>query len=939
VPTPGEPETSSAPVVVRAAESVEIGRFLDALASGSRCLLLEGEVGIGKTTLLRWAKESASDRGYRVLSASPVEMEVPWEFAALADLLETVPKTVVDELPESQRRAVGVAVFRDEPPDIPVDPRTLATAVLRIVRRLAEETPVVLAVDDLPLLDAPSARVLSYVLRRVRDAAVGLLGAVRVEWSTEPAPLVTDSVEPHRVARVSVGALGLEAMSDLLATRTGLTLGRSGLVRVHELSRGNPLFALELVGENATELAADPGRSVSVPESLRRLVRRRVSPLTASARDVLLVAALSGEPSQAVVSAAAADPQGAGQDLERVVRAGVIQRRGDDLTFAHPLIRSVVADDATTAQRRATHRRLASAVRHREVRARHLALGAEGPDEHVARAVEDASVSAAARGACETAATLAELAVSLTPPDRVDDRLRRIAIEAENRFEASEPARACTLLEAVVEDMPPGPARAELLRRLARYSAFRGEPLQWMTMLNRALDESGDDQALRCTIAMDLAVAANNFGDEATARKHTALAMELAEQSGDAAVQAQLYAGMAFVAFSRGEGVQRDLIERGLSGPEQPFRLGMELRPRVVTGHVLHLSDDLDGARALYELERVRASGEGVETELPLLLWGLIDTEAWAGNWDRAEELAAEGTELADDVRSPTGALMAAMNGLLHVYRGRLDEGLRDCELAAATAMEIKWPLAALLAAQGLGLSGLSVGDAFATHERLAPVMSLVLATGVTEPGLLHFLPDEIEALVRLGDLDSANELLSSLETRSDALGRVWGVAASGRCRGLLLAASGDFGAADAAIGRALDAHRQLPMPFEHGRTLLVAGEIARRSRRKRQAQEALEAAAAIFGGLGAPVWEQRAREELGRVGRRATQPPGPGTELTEAERTVAELVADGHTNAEVAARLFMGQRTVEAHLSRIYRKLGIHSRTQLSRALPPASS
>ena len=561
-------------------------------------------------------------------------------------------------------------------------------------------------------------------------------------------------------------------------TRTGLTLGRSGLVRVHELSRGNPLFALELVGENATELAADPGRSVSVPESLRRLVRRRVSPLTASARDVLLVAALSGEPSQAVVSAAAADPQGAGQDLERVVRAGVIQRRGDDLTFAHPLIRSVVADDATTAQRRATHRRLASAVRHREVRARHLALGAEGPDEHVARAVEDASVSAAARGACETAATLAELAVSLTPPDRVDDRLRRIAIEAENRFEASEPARACTLLEAVVEDMPPGPARAELLRRLARYSAFRGEPLQWMTMLNRALDESGDDQALRCTIAMDLAVAANNFGDEATARKHTALAMELAEQSGDAAVQAQLYAGMAFVGFQPGRGgparldrawpVRRAAVPVG-HGAAAPCRHrprpASERRPRR-------------GPSPLRARTR-RASGEGVETELPLLLWGLIDTEAWAGNWDRAEELAAEGTELADDVRSPMGALMAAMEGLLHVYRGRTTRGASRCS-CRGNGQGDQLAACRLARAQAIGLSALSVIDAChpltagAVHEPRA-------ATGVTEPGLLHFLPDEIEALVRLGDLTRRTSC-SSLETRSDALGRVWGVAASGRC-------------------------------------------------------------------------------------------------------------------------------------------------------------
>ncbi len=934
---------SAVPAVTRHLESTAIGRFLDALTGGSRCLLLEGEIGIGKTTLLGRAKVSASDRGYRVLSASPVELEVPWEFTALADLLEAVPRAAVDELPEPQRRAVGVAVFRDELSDVPVDPRTLATAVLGVVRSLAADAPVLLAIDDLPLLDRPSARVVSYVLRRAGDAAVGLLGVVRTEWSREPAPLAIASVESHRLDRIDVGALTLEAMSELLATRTRVTLRRSSLVRVHELSRGNPLFALELVMANATELETGPGQSVSVPESLRRLVRHRMSPMSAGGGggggDVLLAAALTGEPSYRVVLAATSDPRSASRDLERALDAGIVQRTGDGLVFAHPLIRSVVADDATEEQRRAVHRRLASAVRHPEVRARHLALAADRPDERVARAVEDASLSAAARGACETAAVLAELAVSLTPPSRLDDQHRRKIMEAENRFEASEPARACALLEAVIGAMPSGPERAELLRRLARYSAFLGDPTQWITTLTKALEESGEDPVLRGAIAMDLAVAANNLSDERTALEYTEQAVELVEQSGDAALQARLYAGMAFVRFSRGEGVQRNLIARGLIGSEQPPRLSMELRPRVVIGHVLHLSDDLDSARALYEAEHARALAEGVETGLPLLLWGLIETEAWAGNWDRAEELVAQGAEVAADIGGPMAAMMMATSGILHVYRGRLDEGWRDAERAMTAAKELGWPLAALVAGQALGLSGLSVGDAAAAHDRLAPAMGFVQAARVTEPGLLHFVPDEIEALIRLGDLASANKMLCSFEANSAELGRISGMATAGRCRGLLLAAQGGLDAADAAVRRALERHRTIPMPFEHGRTLLVAGEIARRARRKRQAQEVIESAAAIFDELGAPIWAAKAREELGRLGLRRTGGSGAGTELTEAERKVADLVVAGLSNAEVAAGLFMAQRTVEAHLSRIYRKLGVRSRTQLSRVYPSSSS
>ncbi len=930
---------SAVPVIARQVESAQIGRFLDALPGGSRCLLIEGEVGIGKTTLLSWAKATATDRGYRVLSANPVESEVPWEFTALADLLEAIPRAAVDELPEPQRRAVDVAVFREQLSDIPVDPRTLATAVLGVVRSLAAEAPVLLAVDDLPLLDRPSARVLSYVLRRAGEAAVGLLGVVRTELSTEPASLAIDSVESHRMERIDVRALTLEATRELIRSRTGVTPGRSGLARLHELSRGNPLFALELVAENAIDVATGPAGSMSVPESLRRLVRHRMSPITAGGSDVLLVAALTGEPLYPVVLAAAADPQNANRDLERAVDAGIVQRTGDGLVFAHPLIRSVVSDDATAEQRRAVHRRLASAVRHPEVRARHLALAADGPDERVARAVEDASLSAMARGACETAAVLAELAVRLTPSRRLGDEHRRKILEAENRFEASEPARACALLETVVGTMPSGPSRAELLRRLARYSAFRGGPTRWIATLTKASEESGEDPMLRAVIAMDLAVAANNLSDEATARDYTERAAELVEQSGDAALEARLYAGMAFVRFSRGEGVHRDLIDRGLIGSDQPLRLSMELRPRVVVGHVLHLSDDLDGARALYETEHVRALAEGVETGLPLLLWGMIETEAWAGNWDRAEELVAEGSEVAEEIGGPMKAMMMATSGIMHVYRGRLEEGWREGEFAVTAAAEFGWPLAALVAGQALGLSALSVGDAAGAHHRLAPAMSFVRSARVTEPGLLHFVPDEIEALIRLGDLDSSDEMLSSFEERSAALGRVSGMATAGRCRALLLAARGDLDAADAAVDGALERHRTLPMPFEHGRTLLVAGEIARRARRKRRAQEVIEAAIAIFGKLGAPVWEERAREELGRLGLRTTRTTRGGTELTEAEHRVAELVAAGLSNAEVAARLFMAQRTVEAHLSKIYRKLGVRSRTQLLGVYQPSPS
>jgi DNA-binding CsgD family transcriptional regulator len=345
----------------------------------------------------------------------------------------------------------------------------------------------------------------------------------------------------------------------------------------------------------------------------------------------------------------------------------------------------------------------------------------------------------------------------------------------------------------------------------------------------------------------------------------------------------------------------------------------------------LHYAGELDAARILLEREYRQAVAEGMEIGLPQLLWGLAETEAWAGNWDRAEELAAQGSLLAEESGlSVMIGLTSAVSGLMHIYRGRIEEGLRAGDKAMAVGMSMESPPIALAGAQVLGLAELSLGDAAAAHERLGPMADMARAMGVAEPGQMRFLPDEIEALIRLGELDAAVELLDPFEARSIELGRVWGVATSSRCRGLLLAARGDIGAGEVALDTALEHHSELTMPFEHGRTLLVAGEIHRRARHRSRANIRLQSALEIFERLGAPLWVGRARAEIGHLGlRRAT--PGPG--LTAIEIRVADLATSGLTNAQIATRLFMSSRTVEAHLSRIYRKLGVHSRTAMSRA------
>jgi DNA-binding CsgD family transcriptional regulator len=919
----------------REVERAEIDRFLSQLCRGLRVLLVEGDAGIGKTTLLVDGVDKALELGITVLSACPAESELPLEFAGLADLLDAVPAVAIDGLPPPQRRAIRQAVLRAEDQSRATDLRSAATAMFTLFRTLARRQPLAIIVDDLQWLDAPSARVLSFALRRLQLEPVGLLAAVRTDWSADPPWLATDNVPAERVERLTVGPLSLMAIRDVLATRTTLRPSRSLLLRLYETSGGNPLFALELARAAAgVRLGSQDG--LDVPDSLRRLLAGRITGLPPETRDVLLVSSLAAEPELPVISAAVGKPESAHADLQVAIQAGLLLNAGGRIAFVHPMMRSVVIGQASAAERRSVHRRLAAVARGAEARARHLALGAEGPDEVVAGELEAAARMAARRGACDMAGNLAELAVALTPLGLSEHQRHRTVLAAEQRFEASEPGHACALLEEVIDAEPPGPRRAELKRRLARYRVFCGEPLaSWTASLVRALDDVGDDLAVRAVIMMDQATAAIYSGSFPAAIRSAELVQELAVRTENKPLEAQCRAGLALATFLQGHGVRHDLIARALAGPEQPVRLSIELRPEVAIGHILHWTDDLDGARVLYQRVYAQARQEGVQTGLPLLFWAQAENEGWAGNWRRAEQLAAEGYSLAEDSGSLGGiAFMAASRGLLHAYRGRVDAGRNDAAFAVAIAGHLGMPMLAAIAAQAFGIAALSAGDPVRAHEQLDPFAAELLAAGIAEPALCRFIPDEIEALACLGDLGAAEALLIPFEVRSAELGRRWGVTVARRCRGLLLAAQGDLPGAAEAIDSAVAMHEHLTMPFEKARTLLAAGEIHRRARHKRQAAELLRSALTIFTELGAPLWRQRVLDELTRSGSTRVASPGNGQVLTAAEQRVADLVAAGHTNPEIAGRLFMGQRTVEAHLSRVFRKLGVRSRTELCRAL-----
>ena len=273
---------------------------------------------------------------------------------------------------------------------------------------------------------------------------------------------------------------------------------------------------------------------------------------------------------------------------------------------------------------------------------------------------------------------------------------------------------------------------------------------------------------------------------------------------------------------------------------------------------------------------------------------------------------------------------MLWVGGLVDAYLGRLDQARARATEGVSQSREEGFTILGERHIALLGLIDLSTGDYHGAAEKLAPLVRRLQSRGWLEPSLFPARELSIEALVAVGDLDEARVQLGWLEEAGRRLGTPWPLAMGGRCRGLLQAAEGDLEAALASCEQALEVHERMPVPFERARTLLIYGTILRRIKRRKDAREAIEAALSIFEALPAPVWADNARAELGRIGGRVSSGDG----LTEGERRIAELVAAGSSNKETAAALFLSVNTVEGALKRVYRKLGVHSRTELSRQL-----
>jgi DNA-binding CsgD family transcriptional regulator len=913
-----------APVVLgRQAELEQLTAMLDAVLAGPRAVAVEGPAGIGKTTVWQAALQAARARSFTVLAARATQTEATLPFAGLIDLLEGVPEAELSELPAPQRRALEVALLRREPEHTDLDQLAVSLATLQVLRALAAEAPVVVGIDDLQWLDGATARVLAFVLRRLGDERLGLVVSVRAEHADRLLLEVEQALpEPQRLV-LRVGPLPVGVLDQLLRERLGLALSRPGLQHLRQVCGGNPFYALELARVLPAGATLAPGEALQVPTSLGGLLRGRLQQVSERARGLLLAAAALAKPTVAVL-------ERVGGDLDEALGAGILERDGVLVRFRHPLFGSLVYADASAQQRHQTHRLLAELVDEPEEQALHLALGTQNPDERAAGRLEDAAQRASARGAPDAAAQLAEHASRLTPLRWSPADCRRRLAASDYHTRAGNGPRARALLEALIAHLPPGTTRATALADLA----WLVTDDRWDELFTQARAEAADDLALRAQIERRYGRSKGVAGDYAAWERHAQAAVALAEAADDIAQLLQALAELGTVRAFRGHGVQHELMARALALESSAGDVPIDKSPRLELGMQLLYTDEFDQARHLLQTEAARALEHGnIDARGDALLL-LTELEIHTGNWPLADQYASECLELARQLDTSNGEPIALYGrALVDAHLGRVEAARGAAERGSALAAAIGDETFRVLNEWVLGFLELSVGDPARAHARLGPLVHALHAMGVGEATLFQVLPDEIEALIGLGELDQAEPLIKELHAQGRALDRAWALATAARSRGLLAAARGDPQGALAHFQRALQEHQRVPRPFELARTLRAQGMVLRRDKHKTAAKAALEQALGIFEGLGALLWAQATTDELDRVGLRPAAPVGVSG-ITAAEARVAELVAVGRTNREVAGELFMSPKTVEAHLSRIYRKLGVRSRAELAHKL-----
>ncbi len=891
----------------RADEFERIDRLLATARAGqSGALLVVGEPGIGKTALLAAARERSESM--RVLAARGVSSETEVAFAGLLELLRPLLGDL-SGVPERQAEALSGALGIGPP--VPGDRFLIGAATLSLLAATAEAAPVCVIVDDAHWLDGESLDALLFAVRRLDADAVATLIATRPE-----APLI-ESVSDIEVLELS--RLNAAGTTELAESRLGRRLNSQDAARVFAITRGNPLAVIE-VGTSAEALAFDTPATLS--RSVEDAYARRLRDLPAQVRWTLLVAALDDSLDAARIErAAAADVPAA---LAAAEESGLIDLVKGRVAFRHPLVRSAVYQTASAGERRRAHAAVARTLAGDELagrRAWHEAAATVAPDERIAAALEDAASEARDRGGYRAAAVTLERAAHLTPDPAV--RARRLYIAAESAFRAGRSRVAGELAGAALASCDEPRLRADIQLLRALQLRLADVPEAYELLRDEARRVAPHDTERAAVMLARASVAGSTLGLLLEAVQIGREARTLAGQDEGAREQvASAFARALFLTghLAEAEAQARDSIALATAQPPDPNALS---RAALSLSFLGEYPGACDLAVESVELARL----QGAVGVIPNLAETLAQIQLALGDWDAAVATASEGLRLSRDVhQSHFGAWNCAVLAEIAAARGRRDECVALVDEADALAGGRATWAGHSVAGTALGHLALATGDI----GRAIGILEAEVDPGVEQASPSFYLPafDLVEAYVRANRTSEAQALIERIAPH---VHQPWALAALDRSRGV--AATDDC--FDEPSSAAVEAFTRLHASFEAARSQLCRGERLRRARRRSEARDVLRAALVTFERLNADPWALRARQELeatGETARRRT--PLNVDALTPQELQVAEIVAAGATNREAAARLFLSPKTIEAHLHRTYRKLGLSGRADLKGAL-----
>ena len=905
----------------RLAELAACQQALSAGREGAAAAVITGAPGIGKTTV--WRAAADTQPASTVLRTTGLQGGQAG-LANLADLLNPVADALLPRLPPPQadalRAALGLAAA-----DAPVTATLLELATVALLRELAQ-AGVVVAVDDEQWVDPDSLRLLESAAVRLKDAPVRWLVAVRSGHTGRGLAQVLDHELAEAAARVDLAGLDEAALSELVMDRFPGRWSPGVLHRVLALAAGSPYAALELARETAA-LGGHEGTAVHLPATLADSLRSRLGRLSPEVLAVVQAAAVAETPTRALLRAVC--DQAADGQVDEALEAGVLDVDPPDpvLRFSHPLLREAAEGMLSGPGRRRLHRAIGAALADPDQAAWHLARGADEPDETLAERAEQSARHASARGAPARAAALAQAAAELTPNPDSELAWRRRLQWLYQLNAAAEFEQVRQLGEKWAPHIPIS-LRGYLneVRAEVEVDVETG-----CGLFAQAFDDLADrDPARAAHVARELGFASFLWRRRVDAgRGPFAAAVAQARKASDPVVLREALAGQGYYAAVAGDPGAGDQLRAAARLPGLADMPVPAIGPEATLA-LWHLwRGETDPARDLLHTVIDVSRQRGVEESVLTAEGYLVQVEWRAGRWDSAAALAESTARRYQENGHGQEGASAFRVALLKAGRGDIGQARALATYGAERAESMGDSIYVAQCRWVLAQAELSVDNPGAALRWLDPVTDVLQTAGMGEPGFFPFTPDLIEAWAATGQLDRAAGRLAWLQEAARRLDHPWARITSGRAEAALRLAERDPAAAIRAVAAVIPEALERGLPFELGRCLLALGTAQRKARQRRDAAATLEEAAAVFDSLGAQRWQALATAQRVRLA------PGPDSTLTPTERRIADLVAAGQSNPEIAAALYVSVKTVEANLTRIYRKLGLRGRVDLARSRP----